>query len=89
MNCDFFDFQCWIGLWLAVSTYATQDEQIYNRLPSFEANPKTLSVSGQSAGSYLMTMMITAYSQTYIGAGLFIGGNYGNTYLNSWYWNLK
>lgn len=80
MNCNGLNwFECIFSLGLFSSIFTSAER----RLPSFGANPKTISVTGVSSGSYIATLLMTSYSETYQGAGIFLGGNYGSTYINT------
>ena len=56
------------------SSYYVLDEM---RLPSFGADPESVTFSGISSGSFMAHSMHIIYSKTIKGVGLIAGGPYG------------
>ena len=56
---------------------------IVGRLPTLGADPNTITISGLSGGSYGASYLSTAFSDTFIGVGLWIGGSFGEHVLES------
>ena len=50
---------------------------IVGRLPALGADLDTITISGLSGGSYGASYLSTAFSETFMGVGLWIGGNFG------------
>ena len=50
---------------------------IFGRPPTLGADPDTITISGLSGGSYGASYISTAFSDTFIGAGLWIGASFG------------
>ena len=56
---------------------------IVGRLPSLGADLDSITISGLSGGSYGASYLSTAFSDTFMGVGLWIGGNFGEDVLES------
>ena len=66
----------WLG---AICSSFYQDTWLFsgNSLPALGGDPSTITLSGISGGSFTATQLHTIYSETIKGAGLMIGGPYG------------